>query len=129
VSFNSTVVHINVERASTFCAYCNKYYSLTNENIIDKKLQPKNCYRQLQQRLRKIDDEFRRQLDLMQKECQEQKDRLKNEYEKKIEESDYKVFQIENEMRTLLKEMNDMKKQNEEKFKKLTKAFSELGFK
>lgn len=84
------------------------------------------CLRQLQARVRQLDDEFRRQFDVAQRGHQEALEKLRRDYEKKIQESQFRVAEVEEEMRILLIESEQTKKQFEEKMKKFSKIFIEF---
>lgn len=82
--------------------------------------------KQLNHRVRQLDDDFRRQFDTIQKSHQEQLLKIKQEYEGKIKTAEFKVAEVEEEMRILLIETENSKRQMEEKFKKFSKYFTEL---
>jgi hypothetical protein len=83
-------------------------------------------FRLLQQRIRHLDDDFRKQFDTTQRGHQESLDKLKRDFEKKLQESQFRVAEVEEEMRIILMESENTKKQYEEKIKKFSKMFIEF---
>ena len=80
----------------------------------------------LQQRIRQLDDDFRRQFDTAQRGHQESLDKLRRDSEKKLQESQFRVAEVEEEMRIILIESEQAKRQYEEKIKKFSKIFVEF---
>uniref|UniRef100_A0A8C7NNH5 Leucine-rich repeat and coiled-coil domain-containing protein 1 n=1 Tax=Oncorhynchus mykiss TaxID=8022 RepID=A0A8C7NNH5_ONCMY len=72
------------------------------------------------EKLHSMDDAFRRQLESLQASHQTELLRLANDKQKRIEQSNQKVFQVEEEMRQLLEETETEKKTMEEKMRRLT---------
>jgi hypothetical protein len=80
----------------------------------------------LNERLRKIDDEFRHQYDVEKKEHFKIVERVKHDYEQKLIECDKKLKETEEEMRIILVESAEKKKAYEEKIKSFSAMFSKL---
>lgn len=78
------------------------------------------------EKLRCIDDAFRRQLESIQATHQAELLQLANEKQKKIEETNQKVYEVEEEMRQLLEETSSNKRIMEEKMKRLNSVLKEL---
>uniref|UniRef100_A0A3Q3EDT7 Leucine rich repeat and coiled-coil centrosomal protein 1 n=1 Tax=Kryptolebias marmoratus TaxID=37003 RepID=A0A3Q3EDT7_KRYMA len=80
------------------------------------------------EKLRCVDDAFRRQLESVQAAHQAELLRLANENQKKIEQANQKpqVFEVEEEMRQLLQETEANKKVMEAKMKRLTGALKDF---
>ncbi|XP_026170373.1 leucine-rich repeat and coiled-coil domain-containing protein 1 [Mastacembelus armatus] len=78
------------------------------------------------EKLRCVDDAFRRQLESVQATHQTELLRLANEKQKKIEEASQKVFEVEEEMRQLLEETETNKRIMEEKMKRLTSVLKDF---
>ena len=80
----------------------------------------------LNERLRKVDDEFRHQYDVEKREHLKIVERLKYEYEQKLLECDKKLKETEEEMRVILAESAERKKAYEDKVKKFSIMFSKI---
>ncbi|XP_036940330.1 leucine-rich repeat and coiled-coil domain-containing protein 1 isoform X2 [Acanthopagrus latus] len=78
------------------------------------------------EKLRCMDDAFRRQLESGQAAHQAELLRLANEKQKQIEQANQKVFEVEEEMRQLLEEMETNKRITEEKMKRLTSVLKDF---
>ncbi|XP_059835206.1 leucine-rich repeat and coiled-coil domain-containing protein 1 isoform X1 [Hypanus sabinus] len=78
------------------------------------------------EKLHSMDDAFRHQLEAVQVSHQTQLLQLANEKEKEIETAKQKVYQVEEEMRHLLRETAYGKKNMEEKIRKLTSALNDI---
>uniref|UniRef100_UPI00398E7AB5 leucine-rich repeat and coiled-coil domain-containing protein 1 isoform X2 n=1 Tax=Pristiophorus japonicus TaxID=55135 RepID=UPI00398E7AB5 len=77
-------------------------------------------------KLHSIDDAFRQQLEAVQVAQQTQLLQLANEKQKEIEAAKEKVYQVEEEMRQLLRETANGKRNMEEKIRKLTSALNDI---
>ncbi|XP_067835632.1 leucine-rich repeat and coiled-coil domain-containing protein 1 isoform X2 [Heptranchias perlo] len=77
-------------------------------------------------KLHSMDDAFRHQFETIQVAQQTQLLQLANEKQKEIEAAKEKVYQVEEEMRQLLKETANGKKNMEEKIRKLTSALNDI---
>ncbi|XP_008106637.1 leucine-rich repeat and coiled-coil domain-containing protein 1 isoform X2 [Anolis carolinensis] len=89
----------------------------------DKSLQ---AQRALTEKLRSVDDAFRRQLESTLAAHQAELLQLANEKQKQIVTANEKVYQVEEEMRQLLQETASNKKAMEEKIKRLTVALRDI---
>uniref|UniRef100_A0AAQ5ZX00 Leucine-rich repeat and coiled-coil domain-containing protein 1 n=1 Tax=Amphiprion ocellaris TaxID=80972 RepID=A0AAQ5ZX00_AMPOC len=78
------------------------------------------------ERLHSVDDAFRRQLESIQATHQTELLHLANEKQKKIEQTNQKVFEVEEEMRQLLEETETKKRIMEEKMKRLTSVLKDF---
>uniref|UniRef100_A0A8K9XD91 Leucine-rich repeat and coiled-coil domain-containing protein 1 n=1 Tax=Oncorhynchus mykiss TaxID=8022 RepID=A0A8K9XD91_ONCMY len=78
------------------------------------------------EKLHSMDDAFRRQLESLQASHQTELLRLANDKQKRIEQSNQKVFQVEEEMRQLLEETETEKKTMEEKMRRLTSVLKDF---
>nr|XP_020490923.1 leucine-rich repeat and coiled-coil domain-containing protein 1 [Labrus bergylta] len=78
------------------------------------------------EKLRCVDDAFRRQLESIQAAHQAELLRLANEKQKQIEHANQKVFEVEREMRQLLEETEINKRIMEEKMKRLTSVLKDF---
>ena len=83
-------------------------------------------YALLNERMRKIDDEFRRQYDIEKKEHLKIVEKVKCEYEQKLAQCNQKIKDTEEEMRHILVESAEKKKLYEEKTRHLAIMFSKL---
>uniref|UniRef100_A0A8B9F5C8 Leucine-rich repeat and coiled-coil domain-containing protein 1 n=1 Tax=Amazona collaria TaxID=241587 RepID=A0A8B9F5C8_9PSIT len=98
-----------------------KEKKLTEER--DKSLQTQRI---AVEKLREMDDAFRKQLGSMLVAHQEELLQLANEKEKQIEAANEKVYCVEEEMRQLLQEMANHKKAMENKIRRLTHALNDF---
>ncbi|XP_076003573.1 leucine-rich repeat and coiled-coil domain-containing protein 1 [Genypterus blacodes] len=78
------------------------------------------------EKLHCVDDAFRRQLESIQAAHQAEMLRLANVKQKQIEETNQKVFEVEEEMRQLLVETETSKRLMEEKMKRLTSVLKDF---
>ncbi|KAE8599130.1 hypothetical protein XENTR_v10017075 [Xenopus tropicalis] len=78
------------------------------------------------EKLRSVDDAFRRQLESVLSAHQAELIKLASDKQKEIEAANERVYQVEEEMRQLLKETANSKKIMEAKIKRLTGAFSDI---
>ncbi|XP_019121827.2 leucine-rich repeat and coiled-coil domain-containing protein 1 [Larimichthys crocea] len=78
------------------------------------------------EKLRCVDDAFRRQLESCQAAHQAELFRLANEKQKQIEQANQKVFEVEEEMRQLLEETETNKRIMEEKMKRLSSVLKDF---
>ncbi|KAL6103996.1 lrrcc1 [Pungitius sinensis] len=78
------------------------------------------------EKLRCVDDAFRRQLESGQAAHQAELLRLANEKQKQIEKANQKVFEVEEEMRQLLEETETTKRIMEEKMRRLTSVLKDF---
>ncbi|KAM9719792.1 leucine-rich repeat and coiled-coil domain-containing protein 1 [Menidia menidia] len=79
------------------------------------------------EKLRCVDDAFRRQLECVQAAHQAELLKLANEKQKKIEKANEKVFEVEEEMRQLLEETEVSKRVMEEKMRRLTTVLKDFN--
>ncbi|NWX14202.1 LRCC1 protein, partial [Aegotheles bennettii] len=78
------------------------------------------------EKLHEMDDAFRKQLESMLADHQEELLQLANEKEKQIEAANEKVYYVEEEMRQLLQETANNKKAMENKIRRLTHALNDF---
>ncbi|XP_058504242.1 leucine-rich repeat and coiled-coil domain-containing protein 1 isoform X2 [Solea solea] len=78
------------------------------------------------EKLRCVDDAFRRQLESVQSAHQAELLRQANEKQRQIQQANQKVFEVEDEMRQLLEETETNKRIMEEKIKRLTSVLKDL---
>ncbi|XP_072296908.1 leucine-rich repeat and coiled-coil domain-containing protein 1 [Eucyclogobius newberryi] len=79
------------------------------------------------EKLRSIDDAFRRQLESLQVEHQTELLRLASDKQTQIERANHKVYEVEEEMRQLLEETSAQKTVMEEKMKRLNSVLREFS--
>eukprot|EP00057_Strongylocentrotus_purpuratus_P010979 XP_011665453.1 PREDICTED: leucine-rich repeat and coiled-coil domain-containing protein 1 [Strongylocentrotus purpuratus] len=77
-------------------------------------------------KLRSIDNAFRKQMDAAQRGHEENMEQLAQEKQRDIDEAMGRVSDVEDEMRQLLAETANQKRVTEEKIRRLTQAFSEI---
>ncbi|XP_052063495.1 leucine-rich repeat and coiled-coil domain-containing protein 1-like isoform X2 [Mytilus californianus] len=78
------------------------------------------------EKLRSVDDSFRKQLEAKELSHQEEINRLEHEKQTELDQAYQKVYEVEEEMRELLRDQDASKKATEEKVKRLTKALGDL---
>lgn len=78
------------------------------------------------EKLRSLDDQFRKQLEAKEFSHQEEINHLQQEKQEEIDRAYHKVYEVEEEMRELLRDQESNKRATEEKVKRLTKALSDL---
>ncbi|CAC5362345.1 LRRCC1 [Mytilus coruscus] len=78
------------------------------------------------EKLRSVDDSFRKQLEAKESSHQEEINRLEHEKQAELDQAYQKVYEVEEEMRELLRDQDASKKATEEKVKRLTKALGDL---
>ncbi|XP_071511162.1 leucine-rich repeat and coiled-coil domain-containing protein 1-like [Diadema antillarum] len=78
------------------------------------------------EKLRSVDDAFRRQMEAAQRGHEEHMDQLRQEKQSELDAAMGRVADVEEEMRQLLSETAAQKRLMEEKVRRLTQAFSEL---
>ncbi|XP_017266314.1 leucine-rich repeat and coiled-coil domain-containing protein 1 [Kryptolebias marmoratus] len=94
--------------------------------LLEERDKVTEAHRAAVEKLRCVDDAFRRQLESVQAAHQAELLRLANENQKKIEQANQKVFEVEEEMRQLLQETEANKKVMEAKMKRLTGALKDF---
>ncbi|XP_030831439.1 leucine-rich repeat and coiled-coil domain-containing protein 1 [Strongylocentrotus purpuratus] len=77
-------------------------------------------------KLRSIDNAFRKQMEAAQRGHEENMEQLAQEKQRDIDEAMGRVSDVEDEMRQLLAETANQKRVTEEKIRRLTQAFSEI---
>ncbi|XP_068504807.1 leucine-rich repeat and coiled-coil domain-containing protein 1 isoform X2 [Syngnathus scovelli] len=101
----------------------NKERSLLEENE-----QLSQSHRAAVEKLRCMDDAFRTQLESLQAAHQAELLQMANDKHSQIEEANQKVFEVEEEMRQLLLEMDANKRITEEKIKRLNSVLKDFNF-
>ncbi|KAM9790530.1 leucine-rich repeat and coiled-coil domain-containing protein 1 isoform 3-T3 [Syngnathus typhle] len=101
----------------------NKERSLLEENE-----QLSQSHRAAVDKLRCMDDAFRAQLESLQAAHQAELLQMANDKHSQMEEANQKVFEVEEEMRQLLLEMDANKRITEEKIKRLNSALKDFNF-
>uniref|UniRef100_A0A8C4RS31 Leucine-rich repeat and coiled-coil domain-containing protein 1 n=1 Tax=Erpetoichthys calabaricus TaxID=27687 RepID=A0A8C4RS31_ERPCA len=95
-------------------------FDAKEKELLEEKEQSRQKERAAVEKLRSLDDAFRRQLESVQVAHQAELLQLAAEKQKQIEASNKKVYEVEEEMRQLLQETANSKKIMEDKMKKLT---------
>ncbi|XP_008332751.1 leucine-rich repeat and coiled-coil domain-containing protein 1 isoform X1 [Cynoglossus semilaevis] len=94
--------------------------------LLEEKDKATEAHKAAVERLRCVDDAFRRQLESVQAAHQAELFRLANVKQKEIEQANEKVFEVEEEMRQLLNETETNKRIMEEKMKRLTSVLKDF---
>ncbi|XP_037537288.1 leucine-rich repeat and coiled-coil domain-containing protein 1 [Nematolebias whitei] len=95
--------------------------------LLEERNKATEAHKAAVEKLRCVDDAFRRQLESVQAAHQAEILQLANEKQKQIERAHQKVFEVEEEMRQLLKETETNKKIMEEKMKRLTSVLKDFN--
>uniref|UniRef100_A0A674ANY8 Leucine-rich repeat and coiled-coil domain-containing protein 1 n=1 Tax=Salmo trutta TaxID=8032 RepID=A0A674ANY8_SALTR len=94
--------------------------------LLEERDKASQAHKAVIEKLHSMDDAFRRQLESLQASHQTELLRLANDKQKQIEQSNQKVFQVEEEMRQLLEETETEKKTMEEKMRRLTSVLKDF---
>uniref|UniRef100_A0AAQ5YRP5 Leucine-rich repeat and coiled-coil domain-containing protein 1 n=1 Tax=Amphiprion ocellaris TaxID=80972 RepID=A0AAQ5YRP5_AMPOC len=94
--------------------------------LLEERNKATEAHKAAVERLHSVDDAFRRQLESIQATHQTELLHLANEKQKKIEQTNQKVFEVEEEMRQLLEETETKKRIMEEKMKRLTSVLKDF---
>lgn len=81
--------------------------------------------RQLEERLRHRDDDFRRQFETIEHGHRQALNQMQRTYEEKLQQTQIRVNEVEEEMRVLLHDTNQRKKKWEEHIKSLNHFMSD----
>ncbi|NXT70478.1 LRCC1 protein, partial [Chaetops frenatus] len=101
-------------------------FDFKEKKLIEERNKSLQTQRMAVEKLREMDNAFRKQLESVMAAHQEEVMLLKNEKEKQIEAANEKVYSIEEEMRELLQEMASNKKAMENKIRRLTHALNDI---
>ncbi|XP_068605195.1 leucine-rich repeat and coiled-coil domain-containing protein 1 [Brachionichthys hirsutus] len=94
--------------------------------LLEERDQATEAHKAAVDKLHCVDDAFRRQLESVQTAHQADLLRLANEKQKRIEQANQKVYEVEEEMRQLLEEAETNKRTVEEKMKRLTSVLKDF---
>ncbi|PWA30051.1 hypothetical protein CCH79_00009589, partial [Gambusia affinis] len=95
--------------------------------LLEEREKASEAHKAAVEKLRCVDDAFRRQLESVQAAHQAELLQLSNEKHKHIEQANLKVYEVEEEMRQLLEETKANKKVMEEKLKRLTNVLKDFN--
>ncbi|NWU36789.1 LRCC1 protein, partial [Hylia prasina] len=101
-------------------------FDFKEKKLIEERNKSLQTQRIAVEKLHKMDNAFRKQLESLLAAHQEELLHLKNEKEKQIEAANEKVYSVEEEMRELLQEMANNKKAMENKIRRLTHALNDI---
>ncbi|NWT50121.1 LRCC1 protein, partial [Erythrocercus mccallii] len=101
-------------------------FDFKEKKLIEERNRSLQTQRIAVEKLHKMDNAFRKQLESVLAAHQEELLHLKNEKEKQIEAANEKVYSVEEEMRELLQEMANNKKAMENKIRRLTHALNDI---
>ncbi|NXK57691.1 LRCC1 protein, partial [Sylvietta virens] len=101
-------------------------FDFKEKKLIEERNKSLQTQRIAVEKLHKMDNAFRKQLESVLAAHQEELLQLKNEKEKIIEAANEKVYSVEEEMRELLQEMANNKKAMENKIRRLTHALNDI---
>ncbi|XP_009890171.1 PREDICTED: leucine-rich repeat and coiled-coil domain-containing protein 1 [Charadrius vociferus] len=101
-------------------------FDIKEKKLIEERNKSLQTQRIAVEKLREMDDTFRKQLESMLAAHQEELLQLAHEKEKQIEAADEKVYCVEEEMRQLLQETANNKKAMENKIRRLTQALNDI---
>ncbi|NXB55873.1 LRCC1 protein, partial [Struthidea cinerea] len=101
-------------------------FDFKEKKLIEERNKSLQSQRIAVEKLHKMDNAFRKQLESVLAAHQEELLHLANEKEKQIEAANEKVYSVEEEMRELLQEMANNKKAMENKIRRLTHALNDI---
>ncbi|XP_062897425.1 leucine-rich repeat and coiled-coil domain-containing protein 1 [Mobula hypostoma] len=101
-------------------------FDARERKLVEERDKALEAQKAVAEKLHSMDDAFRHQLEAIQVSHQTQLLQLANEKEKEIETAKRKIYQVEEEMRHLLRETANSKKNMEEKIRKLTSALNDI---
>ncbi|XP_005042320.2 PREDICTED: leucine-rich repeat and coiled-coil domain-containing protein 1 [Ficedula albicollis] len=101
-------------------------FDFKEKKLIEERNKSLQTQRIAVEKLHKMDNAFRKQLESVLAAHQEELLHLENEKEKQIEAANEKVCSVEEEMRELLQEMANNKKAMENKIRRLTHALNDI---
>nr|XP_041569883.1 leucine-rich repeat and coiled-coil domain-containing protein 1 isoform X2 [Taeniopygia guttata] len=101
-------------------------FDFKEKKLIEERNKSLQTQRIAVEKLHKMDNAFRKQLESVLAAHQEELLHLENEKEKQIEAANEKVYSVEEEMRELLQEMASNKKAMENKIRRLTRALNDI---
>ncbi|NXD32861.1 LRCC1 protein, partial [Copsychus sechellarum] len=101
-------------------------FDLKEKKLIEERNKSLQTQRIAVEKLHKMDNAFRKQLESVLAAHQEELLHLENEKEKQIEAANEKVYSVEEEMRELLQEMANNKKAMENKIRRLAHALNDI---
>ncbi|NXH40404.1 LRCC1 protein, partial [Dicaeum eximium] len=101
-------------------------FDFKEKKLIEERNKSLQTQRIAVEKLHKMDNAFRKQLESVMAAHQEELLHLENEKEKQIEAANEKVYSVEEEMRELLQEMANNKKAMENKIRRLTHALNDI---
>ncbi|XP_054046927.1 leucine-rich repeat and coiled-coil domain-containing protein 1 isoform X1 [Rissa tridactyla] len=101
-------------------------FDIKEKKLIEERNKSLQTQRIAVEKLRQMDDAFRKQLESILAAHQEELLQLANEKEKQIEAANEKVYYVEEEMRQLLQETANNKKAMENKVRRLTQALNDI---
>ncbi|NXY03748.1 LRCC1 protein, partial [Pteruthius melanotis] len=101
-------------------------FDFKEKKLIEERNKSLQSQRIAVEKLHKMDNAFRKQLESVLAAHQEELLHLENEKEKQIEAANEKVYSVEEEMRELLQEMANNKKAMENKIRRLTHALNDI---
>ncbi|KAM7379559.1 hypothetical protein PAMP_005105 [Pampus punctatissimus] len=101
-------------------------FDLKERLLLEERDKATEAHKDAVEKLHCVDDAFRRQLESVQAAHQAELLRLANEKQKKIEQANQRVFDVEEEMRQLLEETETKKRIMEEKMKRLTSVLKDF---
>ncbi|NXR81172.1 LRCC1 protein, partial [Pycnonotus jocosus] len=101
-------------------------FDFKEKKLIEERNKSLQTQRIAVEKLHKMDNAFKKQLESVLAAHQEELLYLKNEKEKQIEAANEKVYSVEEEMRELLQEMANNKKAMENKIRRLTHALNDI---
>ncbi|NXT14887.1 LRCC1 protein, partial [Prunella fulvescens] len=101
-------------------------FDFKEKKLIEERNKSLQTQRIAVEKLHKMDNAFRKQLESVLAAHQEELLHLENEKEKQIEAANEKIYSVEEEMRELLQEMANSKKAMENKIRRLTHALNDI---
>ncbi|XP_053571880.1 leucine-rich repeat and coiled-coil domain-containing protein 1 [Bombina bombina] len=101
-------------------------FDAKEKKLIEERDKSLQSQKSVTEKFRSVDDAFRRQLESILAAHQAELIKLSRDKQREVDSANEKVYQVEEEMRQLLKETANNKKAMEEKIRRLTSALSDI---
>ncbi|CAF2750464.1 unnamed protein product [Rotaria sp. Silwood2] len=101
-------------------------YQTNEKKISDENNRLIEIQKQLEEKLRQRDDDFRRQFETIEHGHRQSLNQMQKNYEEKLQQAQIRINEVEDEMRILLHDTNQRKKKWEERIKHLSSFMTDL---
>jgi len=101
-------------------------YQTNEKKLLDENNRLLETQKQSEEKLRQRDDDFRRQFETIEHGHRQALNQMQKNYEDKLQQTQIRINEVEDEMRILLHDTNQRKKKWEERIKHLSSFMSDL---